>query len=83
WADAMAEAAISGLHFHDLRGTAVTMLAEAGCTVPEIAAITGHSLDHVGRILDKYLKRTAQLAEAAIFKLEAHAAKRKKRLQKN
>jgi integrase len=28
------------LHFHDLRGTAVTMLAEAGCTVPEIVAIT-------------------------------------------
>jgi integrase len=31
------------LHFHDLRGTAVTRLALPGCTVPQIAAITGHS----------------------------------------
>jgi integrase len=46
------------LHFHDLRGTAITMLAEAGCTVPEIAAITGHSLKHVTHILETYLART-------------------------
>jgi hypothetical protein len=31
------ETRITDLHFHDLRGTAITMLAEAGCTVPEIA----------------------------------------------
>lgn len=36
-------AGIMELHFHDLHGTAVTLLAEAGCSVPEIAAITGHS----------------------------------------
>ena len=34
---------IAQLHFHDLRGTAITLLAEAGASVPEIAAITGHS----------------------------------------
>jgi hypothetical protein len=28
--------------FHDLRGTAVTMLAEARCTTPQIAPINGH-----------------------------------------
>ena len=32
------------LAFHDVRGPAVTRLVEAGCKVPEIAAITGHSL---------------------------------------
>jgi len=32
---------IADLHFHDTRGTAITMLAEAGASVPEIAAITG------------------------------------------
>ena len=32
------------LTFHDVRGSAVTRLAEAGCEVPEIATITGHSL---------------------------------------
>jgi integrase len=66
----------AGLHFHDLRGTAVTMLAEAGCTVPEIAAITGHSLKSVTDILEVYLSRTRELADAAIVKLEAWAAKR-------
>jgi integrase len=38
-----AKLADAGLHFHDLRGTAVTRLALSGCTVPQIAAITGHS----------------------------------------
>lgn len=46
------------------------MLAEAGCTVPEIAAITGHSLKHVTHILETYLSRTSLLADAAIIKLE-------------
>jgi integrase len=31
------------LTFHDLRGTSVTRLAEAGSEVLEIATITGHS----------------------------------------
>lgn len=35
---------ITDLHFHDLRGTAITMLAEAGCDAPEIASINGHFL---------------------------------------
>jgi len=63
-------AGIKELHFNDLRGTAVTMLAEAGCTVPEIASITGHSLKHVTSILERYLARTRSLADAAIEKFE-------------
>jgi hypothetical protein len=55
WGDACRKAKISGLTFHDLRGTAVTRLAEAECSHPEIAAITGHSMRDVGAILDKYL----------------------------
>jgi hypothetical protein len=50
----------------------VVRLAEAGCTVPEIAAITGHQLDRTARILETYLPRTAPLARAAIRKLELH-----------
>lgn len=61
---------VAELHFHDLRGTAITMLAEAGATVPEIAAITGHSYRSVTSILERYLPRTKHLAEMAIFKLE-------------
>lgn len=79
WGDVAAEAKIVDLHFHDLRGTAVTMLAEAGCTQQEIAAITGHSLKHVAQILDTYLARTRRLAENAIVKLETYLAKEAKR----
>jgi integrase len=70
WYKAAKRAGVDGLTFHDLRGTAVTRLAEAGCTEAEIAAITGHSLKSVGAILDRYLARTKGLALAAIAKLE-------------
>jgi integrase len=70
WSSAARKAGIIDLTFHDLRGTAVTRLAEAGCTAHEIAAITGHSLRDAGAIMDRYLKRTDKLAIAAIAKLE-------------
>lgn len=58
------------LHFHDLRGTAVTLLSEAGCTPQQIATITGHSLKTVHAILERYLARTRGLAEQAIRNFE-------------
>jgi integrase len=70
WAEAAAAAGITDLHFHDLRGTAVTMLSEAGCTPQQVAAITGHSQKSVEAILGKYLARTRGLAEQAIFQFE-------------
>jgi integrase len=70
WGIATKRAKVSGLTFHDLRGTAVTRLAEAECSDAEIAAITGHSMRDVGAILDKYLARTDKIALAAIAKLE-------------
>jgi integrase len=71
WGKASKRAGIIGLTFHDLRGTAVTRLAVAECTEPEIAAITGHSLRDVRSILDAhYLHRDPALAESAIRKLE-------------
>ncbi len=54
-----------GLRFHDLRGTAITCLADAGCTPIEIASMTGHSLDHVSKILKAYLGRTRAQATNA------------------
>src|SRR5262249_46903159 len=57
------------LHFHDIRGTTVTMLFRAGCSIGEIVTITGHTLRRAQEILDKYLARTSQLAETAIGKL--------------
>ncbi len=70
WRAAARKAGIRGKTFHDLRGTAVTRLAEARCELPEICAITGHSLRDAGAILDRYLARTRSLATAAIIKLE-------------
>jgi integrase len=58
------------LHFHDLRGTTVTILSEQGASPQEIATITGHSLTTVDAILDKYSPRTLPLAELAMAKLE-------------
>ena len=58
------------LHFHDLRGTTVTSLSEAGCTPQQIATITGHSLKTVFQILERYLARTRGLAEQAILNFE-------------
>jgi integrase len=72
WGKACDRAGVTGLTFHDLRGTAVVRLAIAGASVPQIAAVTGHSLKDVETILDAhYLGRDIQLAEAAVLKLEA------------
>jgi integrase len=71
WRKAARKAGINGLTFHDLRGTAVLRLALAGCTVPEIATITGHSIRDVQSILDSnYFHRDVALAESGIRKLE-------------
>lgn len=73
WTEAYADAELKeDLHYHDLRGTAVTMLAEAGCTPQETATITGHTLATVNKILEVYLARTRIMAESAIVKLDAH-----------
>jgi integrase len=59
WGKSCDRAGITDLTFHDLRGTAVVRL-------PQIAAVTGHSLKDVEAILDAhYLGRDIQLAEAA------------------
>lgn len=65
----------AGLTFHDLRGTAVTRLALAGCSEAEIASMTGHSLKSVSGILDRhYLHRDQRMSESAVAKLEKHAS---------
>jgi integrase len=71
WRKACLAAGVVGVTFNDLRGTAVTRLALAGCTEAEIATITGHSLRDVRSILDShYLHRDPALADSAIRKLE-------------
>lgn len=54
----------------DLRRTAVIRLAEAECTILQIAAITGHSPKSIEDILRVYWVSTYPQAAAAIAKLE-------------
>ncbi|UHD44011.1 tyrosine-type recombinase/integrase [Aureimonas altamirensis] len=71
WGKACRSAGIEGLTFHDIRGTAVTRLALAGCSTSQIAAITGHALKDVEHILDAhYLGGRVELSEQAMAKLE-------------
>jgi len=53
------------LVFKDLRHTAVTRLAEAGCPTPLIASVTGHSYRTCEEIVDRYNIRTTKMAQEA------------------
>ena len=68
------------LHFHDLRGTAVTLLSEAGCTPQQIATITGHSLKTVHRILERISRGRAGWPNKRSSTLRTH---REQSLQTN
>jgi integrase len=59
---------VADLHFHDLRDTAVTWLARAGCTIPEICSYTGHSLQSATTILKHYLELGEPIAREAARK---------------
>lgn len=64
-----------GLVLRQLRHSCVVQLARAGCTVPEIASITGHSISSVGRILSAYLPRDSEVARNAQVKRGIVAAR--------
>ncbi len=69
FAKAQRAAGLSGLTFHGLRYTAAAKLAEAGCSLKEIASITGHkSL----AMIEKYTRDADQkrLSGAAIIAWE-------------
>ncbi|WGD31314.1 hypothetical protein AncyloWKF20_05670 [Ancylobacter sp. WKF20] len=60
---------IAGKRDQDLRDTAVTWLGRAGCTVPEIAAITGHKMAGIHDVLRHYMATHPEMADDAINKL--------------
>lgn len=53
------------LRFNDLTRTAVTLLTEAGATIPQLCAITGHSLQSATHILERCMSMTEALSTAA------------------
>lgn len=60
---------VSDARDQDLRDTAVTWLARAGCTALEIAQLTGHSLQSIHTILKHYVAAHPEIADNAIDKL--------------
>ncbi len=75
WRKATVAAGLDGLHFHDLRGTTCTMLANAQCTPSEIASVLGWTVKTVNEMLDRYQAMTAFQSDSAVTKLEAMTAK--------
>jgi hypothetical protein len=65
---------VADKRFQDLRDTAVTRLALAGCELPKIAAITVHSLTSITAIIKHYPVLQPAMADAAIAKLSAWLA---------
>ena len=74
WRMATLAAGVDGLHFHDIRGTTCTMLADAGCTPSEIASMLGWTVKTVMEMLERYQAMTATQSDSAVAKLEAHRA---------
>jgi hypothetical protein len=58
----VAERAKIDAQARDLRRTAMLRMAEAGATVPQIASVSGHSIEATQRILETYLPRNRDLA---------------------
>jgi integrase len=56
---------LAQVKFMHLRHTAVTRLAEAGASIPQIGAITGHTIGSINSILGHYLVHTRELARGA------------------
>lgn len=63
------------LVLRQLRHSCIVQLARAGCTVPEIASITGHALGSVHSILSTYLPRDGTVARNAQVKRGLVAAR--------
>lgn len=59
---------------HGLRKNAVNSLLEAGCTVPEVAAITGQSFN----VVEQYAKRMNRgvMSESGVTKLDSRRARK-------
>jgi integrase-like protein len=67
----------------DLRRTAMLRMAEAGATVPQIASVSGHSIEATQRILETYLPRNRDLAEIAITRLAGYKKRPKVQRESN
>jgi integrase len=70
-----AEVAARHRQRRDLRRTGVVRLAEAGATTPQIAAVSGHSIDYCQKIIDTYLPRRTEVALGGMEAWERHTGR--------
>lgn len=75
WAKACAEAKVTGVTFHDLRGTFITLAHRSGASIKEIAEVTGHSEKDAESIIRKHYLA----GDSAVTKLETVNKKRAER----
>lgn len=69
WRKAVADAGISGVTFHDLRGTFITLSHRSGSTIREIAEASGHDEKSCEQVIRQHY--LASGAEGVITKLES------------
>jgi len=67
WSEACAKAGVSGLHFHDLRGSGATWAARGGATVRELMGRLGHTTPNVAL---RYQHATAERDRTIAEKLD-------------
>lgn len=67
------------LQFRDLRRTAVVYLFRAGCTIPEVASITGHRVETCQAIINTYFPKDPIAGKNGVLKLEAYRSKTRNR----
>lgn len=72
WREDADKVAAGGLNFHDNRGTAATLLCEAGATPQEVAEAMCWTVDRAQKMFEVYMSRRGILAANAIQKLEDH-----------
>lgn len=68
WRKAVAQAGVSGVTFHDLRGTFITLSYRAGATIREISEASGHDETECERTIRQHYLATG--AEQVITRLE-------------
>jgi hypothetical protein len=77
WREDADAVAAGDLNFHDNRGTAATLLCEAGAAPQEVAEAMCWTVDRAQKMFEVYMSRRGVLAADAIKKLEDHRARTK------
>jgi len=76
WDEVAARTKCDHLQRRDLRRTAVVRMHEAGCSIGQIIAITGHTLRSALAILETYTVMTYEAAKEAVRKVEEYDDRR-------